>query len=97
MSIKGAVQWKSFKAGKSLTRKGAILAQCYECNGCSDEDCHGLSCPLYQWSACNKNAKLGRLDKGNIISESKRMAQTAGIRAWKAKKSATTLSDLGNR
>lgn len=87
MTISGAVQWKKFKAGKPLTRKGAILAQCYECNGYEDEDCLAKHCPLYLWSPYNKNGKLARLDRENSMPEAKRMAQTAGIRAWNAKKS----------
>lgn len=46
MGIKGANEFQKFKEGKSLTRKGAISAQCYECNGYESEDCLGLSCPL---------------------------------------------------
>lgn len=51
--IKGRLQYENFKKGKSLTRKGAMLANCYMCNG-EDEsnvDCQGSkSCPLYQYS-----------------------------------------------
>lgn len=53
MIIKGAYQYKLFLEGKPLTRKGAILAQCYVCNGEEegDEDCLGsASCPLYPYS-----------------------------------------------
>lgn len=52
MIIKGAYQYKLFQEGKPLTRKGAILAQCYVCNGEEEggEDCLGAkSCPLYQY------------------------------------------------
>ncbi len=61
--IKGALEFERFKAGKPLTRKGALLAQCYVCNGFEAEDCQGLSCPLYQWSPYNKNRKLTLQDK----------------------------------
>lgn len=49
--IKGSRQYEDFKAGKPLTRKAAILAQCYICNGEeeSNVDCKGSSCPLYQY------------------------------------------------
>ena len=50
--IKGALQYKKFKEGKSLTRKQAMLAHCYMCNGeeNSAEDCKGEeTCPLYQY------------------------------------------------
>jgi hypothetical protein len=53
MKIKGASQYRQFQQGKSLTRKDAILAQCYVCNGQEEsaEDCRGAkSCPLYQYS-----------------------------------------------
>ena len=49
--IKGQLEHRKFKEGKSLTRKEAILAQCYVCNGeeASSEDCRGRDCPLYQY------------------------------------------------
>jgi len=50
--IKGAKEYRKFKQGKSLTRKEAILAMCYQCNGKEEShvDCQGYSCPLYQYS-----------------------------------------------
>jgi len=49
--IKGQKQWEKFKSGATLTRKDAMLAMCYECNGFEDsnEDCQGRSCPMYQF------------------------------------------------
>ena len=52
MRIKGASQYRLFKEGKPLTRKGVLLAQCYICNGEEEggEDCLGSeTCPLYQY------------------------------------------------
>ncbi len=49
--IKGKLEHKKFVNGEKLTRKQAILAQCYVC-GLQDgrEDCQGgSSCPLYQY------------------------------------------------
>lgn len=51
--LKGQKQFEKFESGKQLTRKEAILATCYQCNGLDDaaEDClGGKSCPLYQVS-----------------------------------------------
>lgn len=50
--IKGQKEFKKFKKGLPLTRKEAILAQCYECNGFEDSrvDCGAKNCSLYQWS-----------------------------------------------
>ena len=47
--IKGQTEYQKFKAGQRLTRKQAMLALCYECNGLEDSncDCQGKSCPLY--------------------------------------------------
>lgn len=48
--LKGQKEYEKFKEGKELTRKQAILAQCYVCNGQKDssEDCLGeKTCPLY--------------------------------------------------
>ncbi len=60
--IKGQREYKKFEEGKPLSRKQAILAQCGICNGFEDEDCLGMSCPLYQWSPYNKKRKYGVLD-----------------------------------
>jgi len=48
---KGQSEYKKFEEGKPLTRKEAILAQCYICNGEEEgaEDCKGISCPLYDY------------------------------------------------
>jgi len=49
--IKGQKEYRKYKDGQRLTRKQAILAQCYDCNGGdeSNADCQGYSCPLYQY------------------------------------------------
>ena len=52
--IKGQNEWSKFRKGEALTRKQAILAYCYECNGweTSSGDCRAIkSCPLYQHSS----------------------------------------------
>jgi len=50
--IKGQLEYAKFKKGKGLTRKEAMLAMCYQCNGLEESriDCKGYSCPLYQYS-----------------------------------------------
>ena len=47
--IKGAKEYKKFKDGKQLTRKQAMLTQCYVCNDLEESraDCLGYSCPMY--------------------------------------------------
>jgi len=49
--IKGQREYKKFKADARLTRKEAILAHCYICNGHKEggEDCFGRGCPLYRY------------------------------------------------
>lgn len=49
--LKGQLEYAKFEKGEKLTRKQAILAQCYVCNGLGEsaEDCKGRSCPLYQY------------------------------------------------
>ena len=32
-AVKGELQYKKFKRGEKLTRKEAMLANCYSCNG----------------------------------------------------------------
>ena len=48
--VKGQKEYEKFKAGKKLTWKQQVLAQCFTCNGGKEggEDCHGKNCPLYQ-------------------------------------------------
>lgn len=51
--LKGQNEYEKFKEGKALTRKQAMLANCYVCNGQNDSstDCLGeKSCPLYAYS-----------------------------------------------
>jgi hypothetical protein len=47
--IKGDIQYRKFLKGEKLTRKEAMLAKCYECNGLVDsrEDCEVDTCPMY--------------------------------------------------
>ena len=49
--IKGQVQYQKWQKGDKLTRREAILANCYQCNGLEDsnEDCQCKGCPLYQY------------------------------------------------
>jgi hypothetical protein len=50
-----------FKNGEQLSRKQAMAAQCYECNGNSVElaqDCLGVNCALYPWSPWGKSHGL---------------------------------------
>ena len=51
--LKGQSEFKKFQDGKKLTRKQAMLAQCYQCNGkeASNTDCGGeKTCPMYEYS-----------------------------------------------
>lgn len=53
----GKLQYDNWKAGKKLSRKGAVYAHCYECNGWeqSGEDCQGKeNCALYPFSPSKK-------------------------------------------
>ena len=63
MGVKGTLEYQKFKKGIPLTRKGALLAQCYECNGFEGDDCLATYCPLYQWSPYNKSLKFKVSDK----------------------------------
>ncbi len=49
--VKGQKEYEKFRSGARLTRKEAIAALCYECNGFEEGnvDCEGRSCPLYQF------------------------------------------------
>ena len=50
--FKGKSEYLKWQKGERLTRKKALLAHCYECNGQEDGgvDClGGKTCPLYQY------------------------------------------------
>ena len=50
--LQGGREYKKFLDGKRLTRKEAMLANCYQCMGGYEggkQDCLGESCPLYQY------------------------------------------------
>ena len=51
MVVKGQREWESHLRGEPLSRKQAIKAHCYECNGLesSNVDCQGHNCPLYAY------------------------------------------------
>ena len=54
--IKGQKEFEKWEEGDKLTRKEAMLAMCYDCNGReqSREDCLGRkTCPLYQYAPYN--------------------------------------------
>jgi hypothetical protein len=50
--IKGQKEWEKFQKGGFLSRKEAILANCYLCNGLEESavDCKTKKCPLYRYS-----------------------------------------------
>jgi len=57
--IRGAREYKKFKAGDKLTRMQAMRAQCYICNGFeeSNTDCKAKSCPLYPFQVYRGKVK----------------------------------------
>lgn len=50
--IKGQAEWEKLREGKKLTRKQAVNALCYECNGFekANHDCGAVKCPVYAYS-----------------------------------------------
>lgn len=48
MLIRGATAHKKWVNGCELSRREAIEAMCYECNGGEGGDCCGYLCPLYE-------------------------------------------------
>lgn len=50
--IKGEKEYRKWQEGERLSRKQAMLAHCYSCNGEGDsgKDCNGRNtCPMYQF------------------------------------------------
>jgi len=54
---KGWLEYSKWQKGKSLTRKDAMLANCYVCNGfeTGGVDCKGKDCPLYEYFPYRSN------------------------------------------
>lgn len=59
---RGGKEYNKFLRGEKLTRKEAILAQCYICNGAKDGgmDCKGSDCPLYGYMPYKKKRRAKR-------------------------------------
>lgn len=87
--IKGKAEYERFADGKPLTRKEAILAQCYVCNGLDEggEDClGGQNCPLYAYfpyrgkkirpSQDNRNSAL---ESGSFMASQDKEMAGAGV------------------
>lgn len=70
--IKGKLEYEKFLQGEKLTRRQAILCQCYVCNGENEggEDCQGESnCPLYQYFPYKgKKASILRAENDSFMS-----------------------------
>jgi hypothetical protein len=74
--IKGQKEYEKFKAGAKLSRKQAMLAHCYECNGFekSNEDCQGKNCPGYQFMPYKGKKKDKEATKGEGNAEAEIVA-----------------------
>lgn len=89
--MRGKRDYERFKTGQPLTHKGAILAQCYVCNGLNEggDDCKGVSCPLYQYMPYRTDRKKRQ------ITEAERQRLTEQLR--KARKpSKIPVQDAGS-
>jgi len=71
--------WEKFKKGEKITRKQAIQAQCYECNGYTilkADNCHASHCPLYEWSPWGKSREIRLGNMTNLkLSGMKQLSQ----------------------
>jgi hypothetical protein len=57
--IRGQSEYEKFQKGEPLSRRGALLANCYMCNGLeeSNEDCRSKGCPIYSFQPYRGVAK----------------------------------------
>jgi hypothetical protein len=77
-----------FKKGEQLSRKQAMAAQCYKCNGYdveSSHDCLGVTCPLYPWSPWGKSHGLrpAKCSKNNLKPKDKPFPKSKSIKTEK--------------
>jgi len=83
MIIKGKLEYQKFLKGIALTRKEAILAQCYVCNGCEEggKDCGSTDCPLHQFMPYRKH-KLSK----RKLSDEEREKRRIRLKEWHKKR-----------
>jgi len=75
--IKGQVQYRKWEKGKRLTRKEAMLANCYCCNGFTESaiDCGAeKTCTLYPYSPY-RSSKKPKTTKTQALGVSKRRSR----------------------
>ena len=84
---KGYKEYLKFKNGSPLTRREAILAQCFQCNGPGEggEDCKGHDCPLYQYMP----HRAGSAKRANKMTEEQRRLVGERLRRGKEAKKAS--------
>lgn len=68
--LKGQKEYLKFQKDERLTRKQAILANCYVCNGEeeSNVDCQGKNCPLYRYSPYKGFKRSVKLENDSFMS-----------------------------
>lgn len=87
------MEYERFIKGQKLSRKQAMLAQCYQCNGFeeSNEDCQGKDCPMYPYmyyKGKKKGEEGGNASLGHVGQDcSFKMLKVAVFSFKKAKKS----------
>ncbi len=87
MIVKGKLEYQKFLKGETLTRKEAILAQCYVCNGCEEggKDCGASNCPLYQFMAYRKHKPTE-----SKLSKKEREKRGKRLKEWHKKRKAAS-------
>jgi len=62
--LKGKLEYEKFQAGCTLSRRDAIAAFCYQCNGGEPpKECKSGTCPLMRWTPYQKKIKKPVSDK----------------------------------
>ena len=68
VEAQGRRELVKYLEGKKISRKEAMSAFCYECQGyCKDGrvDCENVNCPMYPYMPYSKNKEQGKRPKGN--------------------------------
>ena len=79
VEAQGRRELVKFLEGKKISRKEAMIAFCYECQGYYKDgriSCENTDCPMYPYMPYSKNKEQGKRPRGNL-NNLKKISQDA--------------------